>query len=608
MRTALIDPTPSDRRADSTLADVELLTRTRDGDDDAYAVLYARHRDAAERLARQLCGRGAAADDLVADAFAAILAALRNGAGPSEAFRPYLLTTVRHRAYRRARSTEDPVDPAEDGALDGVVFDDDGDDQRLMADAYRSLPERWQLVLWHTEVEGQRPAEVAPLVGLSPHATAALAHRAREGLREAYLQAHLHSDTPAGCASTVGRLGALVRGNLGTRDATKAEGHLAGCTRCRHLRDELLGINKALRTVIGPLVLGAAAAGYLGRQGSSGSAAAAATWRAGGLARRAATLAAGVVLLVGLLVLRADRPGSAPATAGVDAPSDALAAAAAARPPSDDPIASGAGLDLPGGVTVHRVVTTACADRFGVALTAAPGTAGDTDPAPSEATVLTAVLVRDGSTPLRALGLAVDDAVTRVTGPALGTLRTLTATVAATSLDGATVPGPTPAGACVSAPAHTLLAPAGAWGLLVTYLPSGATGLDDLRAALLEQPFALLGPTTRAAVHQARAAAADVLADLPALGPSVLGVQDQIAALLGPAAGGGPTGVDGAGGGTDDPGADPGLGGVIGGAGPAPTPTLTPPLSVPPLPSIPGLPDLPGITVPPVTLPPLGLP
>ena len=616
MRTALVDPTSSDRRADPTLADAELLTRTRDGDDEAYAVLYARHRDAAARLARQVCGSGAAADDLVADAYVAILAALRNGAGPSEAFRPYLLTTVRHRAYRRSRSAEDPVDPAEDGALDGAVFDDDGDDQRLMADAYRSLPERWQLVLWHTEVEGQRPAEVAPLVGLSPHATAALAHRAREGLREAYLQAHLHHDTPAACASTVERLGALVRGNLGSRDTTRAEGHLAGCTRCRHLRDELLGINKALRTVIGPLVLGAAAAGYLGRHGTSGSATAAtatATWRAGGAARRAATVAAGVGLLVGLLVLRADRPGSTPTTAGVDTPTvGATGDTGPTRAASvDDPLTRAAGVPLPGGVTVHPVATSSCADRFGVALVSGSGD-GTTEGAAG--TILTAVLVRDGSAPLRSLGLAVDDALTPVTGPALGTLRTLTATVATPDSGAGNVPSPTTGdesgSACVTAPAHTLLAPTGAWGLLVTYLPPGGTGLDDLRAVILEQPFALLGSTTRTAVHLARTAASDALAALPAVGTPILDVQDQIAALLGPSAGLGASGGGGAGGGVDGlvPGTTPGLGGAVSGSDPPPTPTVLPPVSVPPLPSIPGLPDLPGITLPPVTLPPLGLP
>ena len=43
------------------------------------------------------------------------------------------------------------------------------------------------MVLWHTEVEGQRPAEVAPLLGMSPNSVSALAYRAREGLRQAFV-------------------------------------------------------------------------------------------------------------------------------------------------------------------------------------------------------------------------------------------------------------------------------------------------------------------------------------------------------------------------------------------------------------------------------------
>ena len=38
----------------------------------------------------------------------------------------------------------------------------EGFENAAAARAFASLPERWQLVLWHTEVEGQKPAEVAP--------------------------------------------------------------------------------------------------------------------------------------------------------------------------------------------------------------------------------------------------------------------------------------------------------------------------------------------------------------------------------------------------------------------------------------------------------------
>ena len=46
------------------------------------------------------------------------------------------------------------------------------------------------MVLWHTEVEQQKPADIAPLLGMSANSVSALAYRAREGLRQAFLSQH----------------------------------------------------------------------------------------------------------------------------------------------------------------------------------------------------------------------------------------------------------------------------------------------------------------------------------------------------------------------------------------------------------------------------------
>ena len=86
---------------------------------------------------------------------------------------------------------------------------------------------------WRTEVEGRSPAEVGPLLGLAPNAVAALAYRAREGLRQAYLNAHIQARPPAGCEDIVPKLGAYVRHDLSNRDRQKVEAHLEGCERCQ---------------------------------------------------------------------------------------------------------------------------------------------------------------------------------------------------------------------------------------------------------------------------------------------------------------------------------------------------------------------------------------
>jgi hypothetical protein len=121
---------------------------------------------------------------------------------------------------------------AENPALAGFERD-------VVARAFRTLPERWQAALWYTEVESLTPAQIAPLLGLSANGVAALAYRAREGLREAYLQQHLHEPLDAGCRGVSGKLGAYVRGGLAKRETAEVDQHLETCERCRALLLEL---------------------------------------------------------------------------------------------------------------------------------------------------------------------------------------------------------------------------------------------------------------------------------------------------------------------------------------------------------------------------------
>jgi RNA polymerase sigma factor (sigma-70 family) len=247
-------------------ADAELISAVRGGDVEAYGELFARHVAAARRLARQLVSAGDV-DDLVSDAFAKVLTVLQRGGGPDLAFRAYLLTALRRlhidrlRAGARVRTTDDltPYDP-------GVPFRDtavEGFESATTARAFASLPERWQLVLWHTEVEGARPAEVALLLGMSANSVSALAYRAREGLRQAYLSMHAQEAASDACAWAQDTLGAYVRGGTSRRDKARVEGHLGECRRCMAVYLELTEVNSRLSAVLGPLVLGAAASGYV---------------------------------------------------------------------------------------------------------------------------------------------------------------------------------------------------------------------------------------------------------------------------------------------------------------------------------------------------------
>ncbi|MFN8193843.1 MAG: sigma-70 family RNA polymerase sigma factor [Nocardioidaceae bacterium] len=251
-------------------ADAELISAVRGGDLDAYGELFARHSDAATRLARQLVP-APDADDLVSEAFAKVMTVLQRGGGPDVAFRAYLLTAVRRlhvdriRATSRLQTTDDmePFDP-------GVPFQDtavSGFENEAAAKAFASLPERWQLVLWHLEVEGQKPADIAPLLGMSANSVSALAYRAREGLRQAFLNQHAQELEDDACQWTHQHLGAYIRNGISRRDAGKVEEHLDECRKCMAIYLELSEVNSNLAGILAPLLLGTAASAYLATAG-----------------------------------------------------------------------------------------------------------------------------------------------------------------------------------------------------------------------------------------------------------------------------------------------------------------------------------------------------
>jgi hypothetical protein len=193
----------------------------------------------------------------------------------------------------------------------------------MIARAFASLPERWQAVLWHTEIEGARPADVAPLLGLTANSVAALAYRAREGLRQAYLQMHLSGAVRDECRPVAAKLGAYVRGGLAKRDAAVVGAHLDLCAECRRVFAELGDVNVALKGIVAPIVLGPAAVAYLASAAGKGSAGA---WIAGRLgwfrrplkgqqAAAAGVAVAGVVGLAAAAVALTGHSGPAPASA-----------------------------------------------------------------------------------------------------------------------------------------------------------------------------------------------------------------------------------------------------------------------------------------------------
>ena len=80
-------------------------------DPSAFGVLYQRHFEAVQSLARELVPSPAEADHLVAETFALVHEATQSGGGPTDAFRPYVLTALRRAAGGRLAEPA-PVEPA----------------------------------------------------------------------------------------------------------------------------------------------------------------------------------------------------------------------------------------------------------------------------------------------------------------------------------------------------------------------------------------------------------------------------------------------------------------------------------------------------------------
>lgn len=243
-------------------SDEDLVAAARAGDDAAYAALWERHVASARSAARAV-SPNVDADDLVSEAFTSILSTIRRGGGPQDGFRPYLFATIRNVAASWGRRTaETPLDDLDERSADSAAeFAELVADRSVLAQAFRELPARWRTLLWYLEVEGMKPREVAPLLGLSANAVSALAYRAREGFKQAWLQAHISDPArPAECRWVCELLVASERKAVTRTDRRRLDAHLRTCRACRIVAADIEHVSQKLRMVLLPLVLGGAGA------------------------------------------------------------------------------------------------------------------------------------------------------------------------------------------------------------------------------------------------------------------------------------------------------------------------------------------------------------
>jgi RNA polymerase sigma factor (sigma-70 family) len=173
----------------ATMTDAELINLVQQNIDMAYEALWMRHVNAAWFFARRNCGLDDP-EDVVVEAFARILKLLRQGQGPRDNFRSYLLITIRNLVVDDARRT-DPVllEDWDEITLVGANDYDRADQRSAVSAIFYAMKPRYREVLWLGEVEGLTVAEIAGQLDETNANVSVLLHRAKKQFRTLWQQA-----------------------------------------------------------------------------------------------------------------------------------------------------------------------------------------------------------------------------------------------------------------------------------------------------------------------------------------------------------------------------------------------------------------------------------
>ncbi|MEU8792346.1 RICIN domain-containing protein [Streptomyces sp. NPDC048643] len=186
--------------------------------------------------------------------------------GPTAAWRPQLLVTVRRMAgewlmdeRRELLSPDlladvDRTDPQTDPLLPP-------EGRRLLARAFQRLPEAARCLLWHGETEGERLAIPAALLGLPVADAPAELRRARERLRESCLEIHRELAPEGECRGYHRMLDVSLRRGGADLDPDLRL-HMTRCGHCRYAADQLNQFNGSLAVPLAEAVLGWGARPY----------------------------------------------------------------------------------------------------------------------------------------------------------------------------------------------------------------------------------------------------------------------------------------------------------------------------------------------------------
>ncbi|QNP74485.1 ricin-type beta-trefoil lectin domain protein [Streptomyces roseirectus] len=214
--------------------------------------LLDRHWEAAFRYARLCTDTERAAGMLTTAAFTRLFGESSRHDGPTSAWRPHLLVTVRRIA------AEWTTDSRRDLLHPGLRVDDADllaarllppPNRRLLSRSFQRLPQTSRCLLWHVEVEAEPLSEPAALLGLDAEAARLELLRSRDRLREELLQSHRELAADEECH----RYDRLLEATSRRGDAMDADlrGHLDRCRHCAHTADQLTCFTATERDTLG---------------------------------------------------------------------------------------------------------------------------------------------------------------------------------------------------------------------------------------------------------------------------------------------------------------------------------------------------------------------
>jgi RNA polymerase sigma factor (sigma-70 family) len=239
------------RRVLRMRSDAALVERFRAGYEDAFGVLYERHRAGVLAVCIGVLGSRHDAEDAAQDAFAALAVALPSS--PPRDLRAWLSRVARNAAIdviRRRRAVTSANE-----TIEGHDHVHGGSEVRAELESVfmglRQLPESQRTALLMRELAGHSYQEIADLLALDEGAVRGLISRARIGLR-----AHREA-TEMPCAAAREALATELDGRR--RDRTVRR-HVRGCDSCKSYGHGLHKDARTLRSIV-PVPAGGVASG-----------------------------------------------------------------------------------------------------------------------------------------------------------------------------------------------------------------------------------------------------------------------------------------------------------------------------------------------------------